>query len=202
MKRIILAWGGDKPPIIAIVALFLTLGVLFTTPVTLAKYATNAEVISTGVNVAHWNVTKGTDMQTVNANNLEVWRHDNGTKSKWHTDIGATRTFSININVQTATDIIIKPTCDCGFVETSVRGTHTPIVSIIPTSFSHYAGTGAGGLGLHGTQFAWRYDPGFNGTVTFTITFDSAHNTLSNANAPHHSYKPVYHIDFIAQQVD
>lgn len=103
MKRNIFARRGQKPPVIAAIALLITLGVVITTPLAFAKYYTQKTFSNSG-SVALWNITK-TAVDPANS----VIVYVNGAHSVYgSTNTTETKTFTITSTSRVRAKLTMK----------------------------------------------------------------------------------------------
>ena len=166
------SWRGTTPPVLAMIALMLTLGVVGTIPVAYAKYTTSASITATG-QVAKWSVWPNentlNDVFLIpideNADPVEYGEPYWGATNTYDlrlTDNKLSGHFKITINNEVATDIII----------TGVKYNGPPIApSTIPPgpiTISADKGILAQDIAI-GDDYRFRFPP-LTGIVTFTLT--------------------------------
>jgi len=187
-------------------ALLLTIGVVATTPLTFAKYATSATA-SASINVARWDVTKGAGPNA----DLVVFRNE-----ALHLPAGGanTKTVSVTINSEVATDIIIRPKYGAGNNDFSTTHKESQTSNFDPVwDIVDWNDLGAKlDSSVHGTQFSFRYEPTYPTpkTITFTIHLYGLGRPPADAGGFHaqrivpgsQNYDRTYEIEFVAVQVD
>ena len=147
MKRKLFSWRGTTPPVLAMIALMLTLGVVGTIPVAYAKYSTSASITASGA-VAKWSVTNGNTKGTDGT----VLDRD------FYLDVDSTDHlgyFKITLDNEVACDITIVGVKDGG-----------PVTIQTPSSAQKMSTTGLS------QDYVFRFPPMVNTLVTFIVDVD------------------------------
>ncbi|MCL1887560.1 MAG: hypothetical protein FWF96_01650 [Kiritimatiellaeota bacterium] len=201
MKSNIGRRAAPATPVLAIVALLLTIGVVATTPLAFAKYAANATVAASA-RVAKWDVVFTQHPSAVHAAYNEA-----GTflsTSTW-TPTTSALTFKIKNNSEVAADVTIYfryVTSDSG-TATASSAYHIPNATAAGMGNLSFSGTGVSQVTANSV---YRFTPGAEGTFTFTqkkpTTEPSTPSTTSGSVTNWENCIRKYRIYFNAVQID
>jgi len=173
MKKKLFARGGQTPPILVVVTLFLILAVVLSTPLALAKYIVSGTYPVQGATVASWNLAFGTNLTETGT------AYAGGSLAMGP----ATKVFTITNNSQVAADVKIHILETIGSTTSSTDftsvGTATTEVSAGTGGIATLTADVPNALPTNSSRFQnYFIQPGQTATFTLTLTSIGAGPTL------------------------